>query len=193
MDAIEKLLGLYITSVFREGQRWAETQTLLVGLEILKGVRKVLKYQYLVFFSILLTTAGFFSLTVHGLDQFQSMNYLVFDNVYFIGILFLLIGSFGFYWSIQEERLLDAFGIPQIIAKLQNRQKVRQNVPTARPPAAPEVSKQEIEQIIRKVVAEEVQKASLAAERGKQTLTHAPKPVPQSNLYKEPKARRKSV
>jgi len=118
VSQLERILGIYVSSLFREAEKLAKIRALELGLEILKGWRKItLSYFYAVLSCTILVACGF-SMLIYNLTIFNQNGRIGWD------FFNLTVGSFGvlnflfLMWSLREERWLSAFNIEARLAAL---------------------------------------------------------------------------
>jgi hypothetical protein len=121
METLERLLGIYLGSLWREAERMAKIKSLSLALNILKGWRKVTLGYFSAIIAVVMFTAAFFSCLFYNLRA-QTIQFDVFNGIMaFIGAISL----FFLVWNLREERWLNAFGVrDQLLILLEEQQEV---------------------------------------------------------------------
>ncbi len=115
MSTIERLLDIYISSVIREGERFAKIKSLSLSLEILNGARKITMVYFFAFLSCVFFVASLFSMIMYAAMMYSKDGYLHIDtfSTVMLSICVLSLGYTVFF--LREKRWLQVFGLQEKI------------------------------------------------------------------------------
>lgn len=116
METIERILGIYFLSLYREGKRLVELRSLALVLEIVRGVRRITLVHYFSFVSCSVMVAGIFAVVVHAITQFEASGLLYLDPVMVGGLGLIVAGGGVTLWALSEKRWIKAFGLDRAIS-----------------------------------------------------------------------------
>lgn len=117
MDILEEIFGIYTTSLYHEGKRFVEVKTLSFLVGLMKGARKVVFFYYTSIVAFIIFTAGLFIITVEGLNLYQNVGTIYFDNIMIFASVLVILSSIFFFWSLSEKRWISAFGLSDYLQR----------------------------------------------------------------------------
>jgi hypothetical protein len=115
MEDFEKLLGIYFFSLFSESKRFIQYKSQSIALRALLGIKKVTLLCFLALISSTTVIAGLFFSLLQVISIFQKTGSLGFDSVVALSLGFVFIGALALFWSMQEQRWINAFGINDLV------------------------------------------------------------------------------
>lgn len=118
MDFMERALGFYVSSLYREGRRFIEIKSLSLWFEVIKGARKIMRVYYVLFLSTVLMVAGIFILATQSLNQYQAGGVLHWDGAMGVGLFLFFVSTLSVVWAASERRWMEAFGLQKMFEKV---------------------------------------------------------------------------
>jgi hypothetical protein len=118
VDILEKILGIYTVSIYREGSRLLKIKSLGLLVQAMKGTRKVALMYYFSVVSFIIVTAGIFTIANQCIHQYQQTGGVYWDALTISGSVLTTVGIFSTLWLLSEKRWIHIFQLNQYIGKL---------------------------------------------------------------------------
>lgn len=115
MKLLENLLGTYLIALYSESKRVVQLKSLIVLVELTKGVRKLFLLYYLSVIFFTLSISGIFIVVVQGLNQYQKMNGIHLDPAIIFGAVLALVSISLSVWCLSERRFINALKLDTLI------------------------------------------------------------------------------
>lgn len=123
MSSLERFLGFYLDSLWKEGERLTKIKVLSLSLEILKGWRYITLSYFYAFIACILFTASCFSALIYNLNYFNETGQMVWDIFNMITFIVGGLALIFLVWNLDEKRWLEAFKIQQQLISLSMQKK----------------------------------------------------------------------
>lgn len=118
MSVLEKILGVYLESLWKEGERLAKLRLLSLSVEVLKGWRTATLFYLYGVVSVVVATAAFFSVLIYGVTSYAMHGSFPVDAFVGIAAAIGLAAIVSLFWFMGEKRWLEAFDIPRHVDAL---------------------------------------------------------------------------
>lgn len=178
MDILERMLGIYVTSLYKEGLRFIELRSLIAALQVVKGARKMAIVYYLSVVASMIMVAGIFVLVSHGLYQYEQLGYFMFDYIYGLGWSFLVLGLLATVWALREKRWLKAFGLQ---SQLQEVVRPKEKTSPASATAGESFSSDELKSLVDNLIQVRLDAYIKEMQRPSQQQKSEPEPTPETS------------
>jgi len=119
---LEQLFGFYVPSLISEAKRLASIKMLSFALEGFKAARKLMMLQYLALMASFLTIVGLFAIAISFVMQYQTTGFVDVDPIIVGGLILFALGALLFWWSVSEQRWIDALGFDAVIEQVDTNQ-----------------------------------------------------------------------
>ena len=148
MSTLEQLLGIYTSSLLKEGERYARISALSLSLQLLKGCRSVVAVFFVAVLGIILFTASFLSLAVYWSNQYSMTGEIQFNAFVAIAGSVAMASSALLIWALREKRWLDAYGVQRFLRQIE----ASEPRPAAQPTVAPALDEKRLGELIERLI-----------------------------------------
>ncbi len=148
MSTLERILGLYLDTLLREGERFAKIKLCSLSLKILLGARRVTLLYFYGFLACTLCTASIFSFLIYGVTLFAVRGRFPIDAFTVSSAAIAAVSTLSALWFLRESRWVGAFGLQDEVMKVVTNHKREVEKETTTAGLDPEVLKHLIDKLV---------------------------------------------